>query len=124
MADNYETWLNSVNTRAILPYIQKPKAYLVIEDNDIGTPNVRNRSTAVNTFHQFKMRFDKEEWQVLKYWVQYNLANAALPFYFPHPETGQSVLMRFAVEEMNGNWFNNMSWTFDFVTIETIMQEV
>ena len=119
-----ETWLNSINTRVILPYTQKPRAYLVVENNDVGTPNVRNRSTAVNMFHQFKMRFDKEEWQILTQWVQYNLANAALPFYFPNPVTGQSTLMRFAVEEMNNNWFNNLSWTFDFVTIETIMQEV
>lgn len=120
----YETWPNSVNTKGIMPYTPTPKSYLVVEENDVGTPNVRSRSTGVNMVHRFKLRFDKTEWELIRSWVQYNLANGALPFYFPHPITGVSTLMRFMVEEMNQNWFVNLNWQFDYVMIETLMEEV
>ena len=120
----YENWLSSVNTKGIMPYTQTPKAYLVVEENDIGTPNVRNRSTGVNIVHRFKMKFTKTEWGLLRNWVQYNLANGALPFYFPHPITGVSTLMRFMIEEMGGNWFVNMNWQFDYVMAEFVLEEV
>lgn len=120
----YETWPSSVNTKGIMPYTQTPKAYLVVEDNDVGTPNVRSRSTGVNMVHRFKLRFTKDEWELLRNWVQYNLANGALPFYFPHPKTGVSTLMRFMVEQTNQNWFANMVWTYDFVTVELLLEEV
>lgn len=120
----YETWPSSVNTKGIMPYTQTPKAYLVVEDNDVGTPNVRSRSTGVNMVHRFKLRFTKDEWELLSNWVQYNLANGALPFYFPHPTTGVSTLMRFMVEQTNQNWFANMVWTYDFVTVELLLEEV
>lgn len=119
-----ETWPDSVNTKGIMPYTQTPKAYLVVEDNDVGTPNVRNRSTGVNMVHRFKLKFDKTEWELIRQWVQYNLANGALPFYFPHPVTGESTLMRFMIEEMNQNWFVNLVWQYDYVMIETLMEEV
>lgn len=120
----YETWPSTVNTKGIMPYTQTPKSYLVVEDNDVGTPNVRNRSTGVNIVHRFKLKFSKSEWNLLKLWVQYNLANGALPFYFPHPITGVSTLMRFMVEEMNQNWFVNLNWQFDYVMVEVVMEEV
>jgi len=121
---SYETWPQSVNTKGIMPYTQTPKAYLVVEENDVGTPNVRSRSTGVNMVHRFKLKFSKPEWELIRLFVQYNLANGALPFYFPHPTDGDLTLMRFMVEEMNGNWFVNMSWQFDYVMVEVVMEEV
>lgn len=120
----YETWPQTVNTKGIMPYTQTPKSYLVVEENDVGTPNVRSRSTGVNMVHRFKLKFDKTEWDLIRLWVQYNLANGALPFYFPHPVTGQSTLMRFMVEEMNQNWFVNLNWQYDYVMVEVVMEEV
>ena len=70
------------------------------------------------------MKFSKTEWDLIRLWVQYNLANGALPFYFPHPVTGQSTLMRFMVEEMNQNWFVNLNWQYDYVMVEVVMEEV
>lgn len=120
----YETWPSSVNTKGIMPYTPTPKSYLVIEDNDVGTPNVRNRSTSVNMVHRFKLKFNKTEWSLISAWVQYNLANGALPFYFPHPVTGVSTLMRFMVEQMNSNWYVNLNWQYDYVMVEVLMEEV
>ena len=119
-----ETWPSTVNTKGIMPYSAIPKSYLLVEENDVGTPNVRNRATGVNMVHRFKLKFSKTEWNLLQLWVQYNLANGALPFYFPHPITGASTLMRFMVEEMNNNWFVNMSWQYDYVMVEVVMEEV
>lgn len=120
----YETWPSTVNTKGIMPYTPTPKAYLVVEENDVGTPNVRNRSTGVNMVHRFKLKFDKTEWSLLSAWVQYNLANGALPFYFPHPVTGETKLMRFMVEQMNQNWYVNLNWQYDYVMVEVLMEEV
>jgi len=121
---SYETWPQSVNTKGIMPYTATPKSYLVVEENDVGTPNVRSRSTGVNMVHRFKLKFNKTEWDLISAWVQYNLANGALPFYFPHPVTGVSTLMRFMVEQMNNNWFVNLNWQCDYVIIEVLMEEV
>lgn len=120
----YETWPQTVNTKGIMPYTPTPKAYLVVEENDVGTPNVRSRSTGVNMVHRFKLKFTKTEWDLIRLWVQYNLANGVLPFYFPHPITKQQTLMRFMVEEMNQNWFVNLNWQYDYVMIEVVMEEV
>ena len=121
---SYETWPSTVNTKGIMPYTQTPKAYLVVEENDVGTPNVRNRSTGVNMVHRFKLKFTQQEWNLLRLWVQYNLANGALPFYFPHPISGVSTLMRFSLEDMNKNWFMSMQWQYDYIMVEFVMEEV
>lgn len=124
MADIIENWPATVNTDGIMPYSQTPKAYLVVEENDVGTPNVRNRSTAVNMIHRFKLMFTKKEYELIRLWIQYNLANGALPFMFPDPATKEMKKMRFMLEEMGNNWFASMDWQFDYVKVEIVLQEL
>lgn len=115
MADDIETWLSSINSKGEYPYTPEQRAYYVVEENDIGTPRTRSRSTKVNTIHNFKIRFTHEEWEQLKAWVQYNLANGTLPFNFPHPATGNYEPMRFTIEQ--GQWYSSFVWTFDHVSV-------
>lgn len=113
-----ERWLSSINARGLLPYTTETKAYYTSEPNDVGSAKIRLRSTGTNTIHRFSLTFTHDEWDHLKEWVKYNLANGVLPFEFPIQDprkNGQYMPVRFMVEK--GNWYSNMQWNYEDVTV-------
>lgn len=107
-----ETWCLPNNARGREPFSESVLPSLVIDENDVGVPNIRNRSTHQRIFHTFTMIFDDAEWAALKYWVRYNLKNGIEEFKFPRVDNytaDQNLweLYRFALEMTDGAWYSN-----------------
>ena len=107
-----EVWLFPDNARGREPFSESILPALVIDENDVGVPNIRNRSTHQRIFHTFTMIFNDDEWADLKYWVRYNLQNGIGEFRFPRVDNytsdqSQWELYRFALEMTDGGWYSS-----------------
>ena len=119
-----ENWPSVVPSKAIMPYNQEERMYVVVEENDIGTPKTRSRSSGVNTIHTFSLRLSHTEFEFLKSWVRLNLRNGTLPFNFPDPreKDGTIIPVRLMIER--GGWHSNFTWTYETITITLSMEQL
>lgn len=119
MADN---WPLTSNAHGCEPFTETVVPSLVIEENDVGAPNMRNRTTAPRIFHTFTMYFNDTEWETVKYFVRANLKNGIESFKFPKvdeytSDTTQWVEYRFALEMTGGAWYSNYTHNYNLHTV-------
>ncbi|MDR2426476.1 MAG: hypothetical protein LBD46_04780 [Endomicrobium sp.] len=100
-----QNWPAGVNQNAMHPRGYREGSTIIVEENDIGSPKTRQRTTGVPKYHNFDMAFAPAEWNLLTQWVRFNLKGGAETFMFPSPQTGQIVEMRLIVNE--SGWFSN-----------------
>lgn len=116
------------NSRGIMPFKSEPVASYVIDENSIGAPNIRSRTTKLRTFHTFYMIFTDAEFVTLKNWVHTQLQDGILEFKFPRvdnwtSDTEQWVTYRFAIEQTNSyNWFDSLQHEYNWNKIRLILE--
>ena len=116
------------NSRGIMPFKSEPVASYVMDENSIGAPNIRSRTTKLRTFHTFYMIFTDAEFVTLKNWVHTQLQDGILEFKFPRvdnwtSDTEQWVTYRFAIEQTNSyNWFDSLQHEYNWNKIRLILE--
>ena len=108
----YERWILPNNARGREPFSETIVPSIVIDDNDVGVPNIRARSSHQRVFHTFTMIFNDIEWDLVRKFVQINLLNGTRPFLFPQVDDYTDVqedwkLYRFALEMTDMSWYSN-----------------
>lgn len=108
----YERWILPNNARGREPFSESIVPSIVIDDNDVGVPNIRARSSHQRVFHTFTMIFNDIEWDLVRKFVQINLLNGTRPFLFPQVDDYTDVqedwkLYRFALEMTDMSWYSN-----------------
>lgn len=122
-----QVWVLPNNARGLEPFTESVLPSVVIEDNDVGIPNIRNRSTHQRVFHSFDMVFTENEWYALKYWVQANLKNGIEPFRFPRvddytSDQTQWVDYRFALEMTDGAWYSDYEHNYNRISVRFTLE--
>lgn len=117
-------WPANVNKDVAHPYNYSEGSTIIIEDNDVGTPKTRQRSTGVPKYHTFDMVFKRSEFNTLSQWVRFNLKGGAETFMFPQPYSYPEVYveMRLMITE-DGGWFSNYRVQADEIAITLRMEE-
>lgn len=124
--DKYWPLVN--NSRGLMPFTPQTVANYVIDDNDIGVPNIRPRTTKTRTFHAFYMAFTNEEWETVRQWVHAALHDGIEDFMFPRadnwtPDQSQWVKYRFAIEQMsNQNWYDSIQTAYNYVRVRFVLE--
>jgi nucleoside-triphosphatase THEP1 len=122
MAEKIQSWPSLVNHECLEPYSYREGSGIITEDNDVGSPKTRQRSTDVLKYHTFDMEFTIEEWDILKSWVRFNIRGGVLTFEFPIPSTRNIGEMRLIVNEESG-WLKSFKQYADRVKITVSMEE-
>ena len=122
-----QVWILTNNAHGLEPFSEMVMPSIVIEENDVGVPNIRNRSTHERIFHTFDMIFTDSEWETLKYWVKVNLKNGIEPFKFPKvdeytADQNQWVDYRFAIEMMGGAWYSNYKHSYNLHKLTFVLE--
>ena len=107
----YERWILPNNARGREPFSETIVPSIVIDNNDVGVPNIRQRSSHQRVFHTFTMIFNDIEWDILRKFVQINLLNGSKPFLFPQVDNytdnqDEWKLYRFALEMTDSSWYS------------------
>lgn len=116
------------NSRGLMPFTNTPIANYAIDENSIGAPNIRSRTTKLRIFHTFYMVFTDDEFTALKNWVHSSLQDGILEFKFPRvdnwtSDTTQWVNYRFAIEQMNSlNWFDSLQHEYNWNKVRLILE--
>lgn len=116
-----QNWPAGVNQDVMYPRGYREGSTIITEENDVGTPKTRQRTTGVAKYHTFDMAFSSTEWDLLRQWVRFNLNGGAETFMFPSPQTGQLVEMRLIVNEEG--WFTNYRDSYDEKVITLNLEE-
>ena len=122
-----ETWILTDNAHGLEPFTESILPNVVIENNDVGVPNVRNRTTHQRIFHSFDMLFTEAEWATLKYWVTTTMHNGIDSFLFPRvdaytSDTSQWVEYRFALEMTDGAWYSDYEHNYNRISVRFTLE--
>lgn len=121
-------WPLPNNSRGLMPFTNEPVATYVMDENTIGAPNIRSRTTKLRHFHTFYMIFTDAEFETVKNWVHTQLHDGILEFKFPRADnwtadTTQWVTYRFAIEQTNTlNWFDSLQHEYDWNKVRFILE--
>ena len=100
------------NERFMMPFTEIERGNFAIDENDVGTPNVRLRSTRPRRFITMRWNISAGDWPEFQQWRRYAILQGALPFNIPDPQNyfpddaNTWLNVRFAVEQMD-----NACWT-------------
>ena len=73
---------NNINNKVMYPYETRRQAYIIKDENDVGTPKERLRASDPTIYHKMSLKFTHDEFNIFANWVQYDLQNGVLPFNF------------------------------------------
>lgn len=124
---NNTIWPLPNNSRGLMPFTPQVISNYAIDDNDIGAPNIRPRSTKVRVFHTFYMAFTDDEWETVKSWVHSSLHDGIKVFQFPQADNWTSDISkwknyRFAIEQMNNSWYDSITTDYNFVKVRFVLE--
>ena len=122
-----QVWILPNNAHGLEPFTESVLPSIIVDDNDIGAPNIRNRSTHQRVFHSFDMVFTESEWDTLKYWVRVNLKNGIEPFKFPPVNNYTStqadwVDYRFALEMTDNAWYSDYEHSYNRISVRFTLE--
>ena len=122
-----ENWVLPNNAHGLEPFTESVVPNVVIDANEVGVPNMRNRSSRDRVFHSFDMVFTESEWSTLKYWVKANLHNGIDSFKFPMvdaytADTTQWVEYRFALEMTDGSWYSDYEHSYNRISVRFTLE--
>ncbi len=122
-----QVWVLANNAHGLEPFTESVLPSVIIEDNDVGVPNIRNRSTHQRVFHSFDMVFTETEWETVKAWVRANLKNGIEPFRFPPVNNYTSnqanwVDYRFALEMTDGAWYSDYEHSYNRISVRFTLE--
>lgn len=130
-----QLWPLTSNFTGKMPYTPTKVLPVVMDENDIGAPNVRPRSTRARKYHTMSFVFSRirpdadtqSEWELINSWIENNLAMGSQPFYFPVPgqtDYNNQMLVRFALDKMGNNWFNSINFQPRYAKVEFVLEEL
>lgn len=124
-----EYYPQDLPSRGILPFAPENIMPIIADENDVGIPAIRARSTTPRKLFTFQLEFTQGEWDAFLVWVRYNLNNGIAYFYFPQPDnwsadTNTWEIMRFCIEKMNNSVYSNLEWTDNNIRITTMMERI
>lgn len=71
---------SNINNKFLYPYETRVQAYVIKDENDVGTPKERLRASDPTIYHKMSIRYTHAEFEIFKHWVQYDLQCGVLPF--------------------------------------------
>lgn len=117
------------NERFMNPYSKIIQGQFAIDENDVGAPNVRQRSTTARRFLYLRFNISNGNWGQFEQWLAYSILHGALPFNIPDPQNyqpddaGTWLKVRFAIEQMDNAVYSSMEWNvLQGYTLETIIE--
>jgi hypothetical protein len=116
-------WALNVNKDVMHPYSYNEASTIITEENDVGTPKTRQRSTGVPKFHTFDMAFTRNEFDTLSQWVRFNLRGGAETFMFLRPYYSPEVYVEMRLIITEGGWFQNYRVIDDEIRITLKLEE-
>lgn len=115
--------------RFLAPYNDKSQGQFAIDDNDVGTPNVRLRSTRARRFLELGFFIGNSDWGEFEQWRKFTILQGALPFNIPDPQNFNPgdpntwLVVRFAVEQMDNACWTEQEWSaLNGYTMRTILE--
>lgn len=117
------------NIRFLMPYNDRLQGAFAIDDNEVGPPNVRLRSTRPRRYLELGFNIPNEDWLAFENWRKYTILQGALPFNIPDPQNFQPdvpetwLVVRFAVEQMDNSCWTEQEWNiYQGYTMRTILE--
>lgn len=117
------------NQRFLMPYTDSLQGAFAIDENDVGTPNVRLRSTKPRRFLSLGFNVSNANWSDFESWRKYTILQGALPFNIPDPQNFQPddpqtwIIVRFAIEQMDNACWTEQEWNINNgYTMRTILE--
>jgi hypothetical protein len=114
-------WPANVNNVRYKPYQVSEGPTIITDENDVGTPKSRQRTTGVPQYHTFDMWFTQEEFETLKAWVRFNIRGGALTFNFPAGIDGTLAEMRLIVSD--SGWYSGFELLGIYIKITLTMEK-
>jgi hypothetical protein len=122
-----QRWAEGVNWDCLEPYAYSEGSTVIVEENEVGTAKVRQRSTGVVKYHTFDMAFTYKEWDTLKAWVRFNIRGGALSFEFPSFDRtlggGKKDFVKMRLVVGDEGWFSNFRKDFEEIRITLKFEE-
>lgn len=117
------------NERFLTPYTETIKGDFAIDENDVGMPNVRLRSTRPRRFLTLGFNIPIPQWNTFEQWRKYTILQGALPFNIPDPNNFQPddpstwLTVRFAIDQMDSSCWQSMEYSvLSGYTMTTVLE--
>ncbi len=116
------------NERFLMSYNETVQGAFAIDENDVGTPNVRLRSTRPRRFLSLGFNISNGKWAQFENWRRYSILQGALPFNVPDPQNFQPdnpdtwIIVRFVIEQMDNACWSEQVWNQNGYTMRTILE--
>lgn len=116
------------NERFLMPYNETVQGAFAVDENDVGTPNVRLRSTRPRRFLSLGFNISNGNWAQFENWRRYSILQGALPFNVPDPQNFRPdnpdtwIIVRFVVEQMDSACWSEQVWNQNGYTMRTILE--
>lgn len=105
------------NERFLMPFTEQSRAQIAIDENDVGTPNVRLRSTRPRRFITMQFNINQGDWAQFEQWRKFTILQGVLPFNIPDPQNyfpadaNTWLPVRFALDQMDGACWSDMQYS-------------